>query len=292
MGSDLQMFGGDWTEQKLRILREYLRAYNTALSRQRFTRVYVDAFAGTGYRARRPRELDAPSLFAEVLEEEPQGFLKGSAKLALEVSPSFDRYVFVESDAEKVSQLEQLLAAHPGKAGQVEIVHGEANEFVRSFCRREDWHDVRAVLFLDPFATQVEWETLETVAGTRAIDVWILFPLMAVDRLLASDPAKACRKRLNVIFGTPEWFGRFYRTENAEDIFGQPLDVVQRACDFARIADFFLERLRSVFPGVAPTPRILRNSRNTPLFQFFFAAANPKGARIAVRIASHLLERM
>ena len=45
-----QMFGGDWTEEKLDMLRKYLRAYTTALKRQPFGLMYIDAFAGSGYR--------------------------------------------------------------------------------------------------------------------------------------------------------------------------------------------------------------------------------------------------
>jgi hypothetical protein len=62
-----------------------------------------------------------------------------------------------------------------------------------------------------------------------------------------------------------------------------------------RQADFFsglLERLRAIFAGVAANPKVFYNSRGSPLFQFFFAAGNPKGATIAVRIADHLLKRI
>ena len=76
-----------------------------------------------------------------------------------------------------------------------------------------------------------------------------------------------------------------------EDIFGQKLEVVQKACDFGSIGDFFSERLRAIFAAVAPKPRLFSGSRG-PLFQLFFAAGNPKGAPIAVKIAKHLLERI
>ena len=41
--------------------------------------------------------------------------------------------------------------------------------------------------------------------------------------------------------------------------------------------------------GVAPTRRTLRNSKNTPIFELYFAASNSRGAPIAVRIADHIL---
>ncbi len=286
-----QLFGGDWTERKLDVLSDYLRAYNTALKNTTFARVYLDAFAGTGYRQQRQDQFQLTSLFEEMSQDDSQRFLKGSAKRALEANPPFNRYIFVESDLAKIGELDKLKREHPDKAAEIHIEQGEANAFVQAYCAREDWRAIRAVLFLDPFATQVEWKTIEAIADTKAVDVWILFPLMAVNRLLANDPQKTCRARLDQIFGTQSWFDAFYRTSRPEDIFGQRLEVVEKACDFESIGQFYLERLKSVFAGVAPKPRILRNSRS-PLFQLFFAAANMKGAPIAVGIANHLLARM
>ena len=50
-----QRFGGPWTEQKLNALENYLGAYLTIFTRNpkaaKFTRHYVDAFAGSGLRS-------------------------------------------------------------------------------------------------------------------------------------------------------------------------------------------------------------------------------------------------
>lgn len=32
-------------------------------------------------------------------------------------------------------------------------------------------------MFLDPYGMQVERETIDTIARTKAIDTWLLFPL-------------------------------------------------------------------------------------------------------------------
>jgi three-Cys-motif partner protein len=285
------LFGNGWTEKKLKILADYLSSYNTALKNQPFTRVYIDAFAGTGYREKQERAFAVPGLFADIQEEEPQRFLKGSAKRALEVEPPFDKYIFVESAPDNVEHLEHLRQEHNDKATAIEVVEGDANNFVRQYCQDQNWRSVRAVLFLDPFATQVEWNTIEAVAATQAIDLWYLFPLMAVNRLLAKDPSKACRERLDAIFGTEEWFKAFYRTKKVPRFFG-PSEVVQKTCDFEGIGKFFLGRLRSIFAGVAETPKVFPNSRGSPLFQLFFAVGNAKGAPIALRIANHLLRNI
>jgi three-Cys-motif partner protein len=272
------------------VLKKYLESYNTALKNQPFKRVYIDAFAGTGYRQKRSHPYDIFAIFEEFKKDESEKFLKGSAKLALEVNPPFHKYIFIETDGGKIAELKKLKDQHPEKT--IEIIQSDANEFIQNYCGKETWSNNRAVLFLDPFATEVEWLSIEAVAKTKCIDVWILFPLMAVNRLLAKDPQKTFSERLNKIFGTDEWFELFYNTRTLNDIFGKSEDVVFKACSFPGIAEFYNERLKSIFSGVAKQTKVFYNSRQSPLFQLFFAAGNPKGAPIAIKIAEHLMKKI
>lgn len=59
-----------------------------------------------------------------------------------------------------------------------------------------------------------------------------------------------------------------------------------------RISQFFNDRLKEIFPGVAPEPGVLRNSMNNPLFLLCFAVGNKRGKEIALRIAGHLLKEV
>jgi len=290
--SEGQVFGGSWTEKKLKILEDYLKAYNTALKNQPFDRVYIDAFAGTGYRQQRRIQCNRRPIFDDYEEKESSQFIKGSAKRALEVSPPFHKYIFVESDSKKVKELERLRTEHSDKSDQIDIVQGDANDFIQGYCDTQNWSNTRAVLFLDPFATQVKWATIKAIARTEAIDVWILFPAMAVNRLLAKDSDKAFHDRLDEVFGTREWFDEFYRTRKLNDIFGDSVQITQKACDFRGIGEFYKSRLKTLFPGVADKPKVFYGSRGGPLFMFFFAAGNKRGAKIAVRIAEHLLKKI
>ena len=58
----------------------------------------------------------------------------------------------------------------------------------------------------------------------------------------------------------------------------------------ATIGRYFVERLKSIFPGVAEEPGVLRNSTNNPLYLLCFAASNERGAPVALRIVGHLLK--
>ena len=64
-----QSFGGSWTELKLNLVESYLQAYSTALKKKGFYKMYVDAFAGTGYREMIGEEHETPALLREAEEE-------------------------------------------------------------------------------------------------------------------------------------------------------------------------------------------------------------------------------
>jgi hypothetical protein len=76
-------FGGDWTQAKLDVLKDYLVAYTKALkdkptAAQPFRKAYIDAFAGTGSRTAREREssgVPASLLFPDLAEPAPQKLL-------------------------------------------------------------------------------------------------------------------------------------------------------------------------------------------------------------------------
>lgn len=293
-------FGGDWTTAKLDVLAKYLSSYTTALKdkptkEHPFVKGYIDAFAGTGYRdARRDDEAGESSqalLLPDLAEKEPQELLDGSARLALKTEPRFDRYVFIERSAERCAQLEALKTEFPQLADDIQVRQGDANTEIQDLCKK-DWRSHRAVLFLDPYGMQVEWKTIEAIAATKAIDLWLLFPLgIGVNRLLtkSGDIPDSWRRRLNVLLGNETWYDEFYRVERTRTLFGEADHVVKATTE--TIGRYFNERLKSVFPAVAEEPRVLRNSANCPLYLLCFAVGNEKGAPIALRIANHLLTK-
>jgi hypothetical protein len=95
---------------------------------------------------------------------------------------------------------------------------------------------------------------------------------------------------LTKIFGTEGWREAFYRESAQASLFGGSQEYVKDA-DFGSISRYWMARLKTVFSEVAPNPLPLRNSRNIPIYLLSFAAANPKGAKTAVRIAQDILAR-
>jgi len=285
-------FGGSWTNQKLERVKKYLSAYTTALKHQPFQLAYIDAFAGTGYRTLKAVDETTELMFPELAEKETQQFIEGSARVALQTLPRFLKYIFIEKRGKHIPELEKLKEEFPEIADDISIINAEANEYLKKLCKK-NWKKHRAVIFLDPYGMQVNWNTLEAIARTEAIDLWILFPLgVAVNRLLKRDGNinYAVKKRLDEMFGTQDWYETFYKEITAEDLFGTQTKV-RKVSGFTMISSYFVERLKTIFPGVAENPLPLYNSKGNPLYLLCFAASNPKGAKPALRIAQDILRR-
>jgi three-Cys-motif partner protein len=284
-------FGGTWTEEKLEVLRKYLVAYATIMRNTPFRFAYIDAFAGSGYREQQSKNDASEPLFPELADQESQAYREGSARIALQVTPGFDKYIFLEQQGQAVESLSTLRTDFPQHAQAIEVIQADANAWLQDRCLNYTWKKNRAVVFLDPFGMQVAWETIEAIAATKAIDLWVLFPLgVAVNRLLRKDGQiqESWSTRLNHIFGTADWYSRFYAPTS--DLFGETRP--QKAANLEAIGQFYNERLREVFGNgrVAANPRQLLNSRKNPLYLFCFAAGNPTGAKTAIKIAQHILD--
>ncbi len=282
-------FGGNWTVLKLERVRDYLKAYRQALKNQPFQVEYIDAFAGTGYVTPR-RKADAQTT---LLNEELRQVAEGSARIALQIEPRFDKYIFIERHRKHVIELHKLKDEFPDLRDDIIIKKADANGSIIDLCTKRSWANRRAVMFLDPYGMQVSWQTIKAIASTKAIDLWLLFPLgIGVNRLMQRDGniSLVRRRHLDNMFGTTDWFEAFYRPRQERGLFDDSVGM-EKVANFDSIAEYFVERLKTVFPHVAKNPLQLFNSSHNPLYLLCFAAANERGGEIAVRIAQHILRK-
>ena len=276
-------YGGQWTVEKLAILESYLDAYTTALKNRSFKLVYIDAFAGSGYvELRQNNDSDATD------------FMHGSAAIAARIrSKTFDKLVFVEKDPLRCGELVSLKSAHPKL--DIDIVNADANRFLSDLDR--DWRGWRGVLFLDPFATEVEWSTIERIAGFNALDTWILFPISAIARMLPTarrpeDITRGWATRLTTVFGDESW-RHLYRQNPQQDLFGNV--EYERTPGVEGLLEIYKNKLAGLFGArFLRKSRTLRNSTNSALFEFLFCvgSGSPKAISTAQGIASYILEKL
>jgi three-Cys-motif partner protein len=292
-----QQFGGPWTEEKLGRLREYLNAYMNIFTENEqaswYKTIYLDAFAGSGYRSLSAAKLDQSelALFADLAADpDVRNYFDGSPRIALGVEKPFSNYIFIENNPEHAASLERLVKEEFTHL-DVTVQVTDANQYIQQWCQNTDWTRWRSVVFLDPYGMQVEWATIETIAKTRAIDMWLLFPLgQGVNRLLtrSGPPNESWAKRLTAMLGTESWQEAFYRESLQNDLFDTKPSI-EKDASWNSISEFFIGQLKTCFASVA-NPLALRNSKGVPIFLLCFAAGNPKGAPTAVRIANHILK--
>jgi three-Cys-motif partner protein len=285
-------FGGAWTQQKLEVLSKYLHAYTTIFKKnqraQFYAISYVDAFAGTGV-IRRPGLGGLAELIPGLAKAEEE-FRKGSVRRALEVKPPFDNYVFIEKNATKCNELKVLADEFSDR--RIKIVNEDANSALLKWSAELNTKRERAVVFLDPFGTAVEWKVISALGQTRAVDLWILFPYFAINRMLVRNrkPRGAWANRLTKVFGTADWEKSFYSSTAFRSLLNpaQQVEQVYKSVDHREIIDFFLGRLRDEFEAVGE-PMPLHNSRGSLLFMLFFAAGNERSAKTGIKIANSII---
>ena len=203
------LYGSDHTAIKNSCVYQYLSAYSVALKNKPFFLAYIDAFAGSGDRAFLK---SAAPLFGE---EEILKVVDGSARLALSVEPPLDLFVFIEKDRSRYRRLCALEKEFPDR--KIKPYHGDANDSIKEICRSINWDDdkrktrpVRAVMFLDPFGMHVDFETLQAIADTKAIDVWYWFSLMGLYRQATLDIRNIDAAKCASLNRVPHAIGAFF----------------------------------------------------------------------------------
>ena len=283
-------FGGSHTEEKLRVLEQYLSAYQKVLKNRSFETVFFDAFAGTG-----EIPIEEPGgLFEDV--EDAQRFINGSARRALAIKPPFDRYVFVEKSKSKAALLETLKKDFSYLSARIHIQRADANAAILSFCRSTNWKHTRAVMFLDPFGNQVDWSTIKEIATTRAIDLWYLFPAhLGINRQISAsgefDAGKAAS--LDRVLGTSEWRKQFIATKTEQDLWGENQTTSFKQSSVDSVTRFMIRRMKEVFKGLVLDEWLPLGRGGSHWYSLLFACANPstKATDIAGRVARAVMRR-
>ncbi|OLN27443.1 three-Cys-motif partner protein TcmP [Desulfosporosinus metallidurans] len=268
----MQAFGGPWTLLKLDILEKYLSFFVQAMKNQNFKLCYIDAFAGSG-------DVDIPGI----------GSIPGSAVRAIDYP--FDRYIFIDSNHEYLKKLEDNITQKATNKN-IEFLLGDCNQLLKTIDSFSWFSNYwRGVIFLDPYAMNLNWDSLSSIANTKAFDVWYLFPLSAVNRVLPrhGNIPESHRLKLHQVLGTTMWEQEIYKESPQLTLFG---DVDIERASIEQIKAYIIKRLKAVFPGVSSNPLTLRNPKNnSPLFLLCFAVSNPSSSAInlSLKAVDHIL---
>lgn len=267
-------FGGEWTKEKLTIINDYLGFYTTALSKQKVKLVYIDAFAGSG---------------KTVLSDGSE--VDGSAVISLQYN--FDEYFFLEIDPERKKELESIVQNRfPHKVDNVHIINDNCNNRLDGILKRLTKYQ-RGVMFLDPYALELDWSILSAASKTGILDIWYLFPVNALTRNLPKDKqySDATSNRIDSILGTHDWEKALYYEAPQISLFGT---INYDRVNFDELVKYVTGRLSSIFAYVSPKSRILKNSKNSPLFILYYLMTNnsPKAIGLGSKVVNQIFEKV
>jgi three-Cys-motif partner protein len=266
---------GYWSEVKLDIIKDYARAYSTILTRQKRTRlhhVYIDAFAGAGVH----------------ISKTSGRHIDGSPLNAVNTEPPFREYHLIDLDGSKVQHLRGLLGGRP----DVHIYQGDCNHVmltqVLPKVRYEDFR--RGLCLLDPYGLHLHWEVMRTAGQSKAIDLFLNFPIMDMNRNVfwrhPEEVGAADIGRMNAFWGDASWRDVAYEEE--QTLFGP---VEKKAANEA-VAEAFRQRLRDA-AGFAyvPAPLPMRNSCGAVVYYLYFASQKPVAQKIVTDIFKRYRDR-
>lgn len=298
-----QVFGDDHTRKKLEAVQAYLGMFTTALKKQNFDLLYIDACAGSGASVSRAVAANSkqaseqiPLMHADESMLDADKIIVGSAIRALAVQNPFTRYLFNDVKRANVEALKsEIDANYSHLSNRVTVTQFDANEMLKSICKSTNWKKTRAVVFLDPFGLQIKYETLQFLAETEAVDVWYLVPVFAMFRQVRGDGAVLADggRSVDEALGTTEWRNVVAIEEKGQtDMFGECFAKSKKAVDvrwFERVAQ---DRLRAAFGGRVLDQVLPLGKPGLHEFSLMFAWANPSepARSLAARLASAVLK--
>ena len=282
-------FGGEWTIQKLHIIEEYLRSYSAVLKNQRVKKIYVDGFAGSGKTELKNKSEQVLGMQEDLLGE-PQMttssmVVQGSPLLSLKYD--FDKYYFLELNEERISELKEAIRKeYPHKIDKVHFVAGDCNEKLLDVVSKITVYD-RCLMFLDPYALELKWSTLEKVSQCGVVDLWYLFPLSMI-RLMEKkrEINEANKRKISSILGTDEWFEKLFVESEQINFFGESH---YNRISYDMVLEYIKNRFATIFSYVSPDAKILKNKdKNAPMFLLCFMMTNQSVA--AQQLAAKLVK--
>lgn len=270
---------GDWSVDKLRILKDYSAAYAIILQHQRNERTggkrfftgYIDAFAGAG---------------AHIHKGTGQ-VVKGSPLNALELATQFDHYEFIDLDPERVQRLKRLAGTHTN----VSVHLGDCNEVLLETVLPKYRYDEykRALCLLDPYSLQLDWNVLKTAGGMQSVEIFLNFPIHDMNRNAKrkniADVDATSRARMTKFWGDESWHASMFapsKQGTLPGLFSEDSGPELEKVDQASFVSAFQKRLKEVagFKFV-PNPVPMKNTKGAVVYYLFFASNNSKGEKIA-----------
>lgn len=257
---------GIWSEVKLAIIKKYASAYATILDKNRRERLprlrfhYIDAHAGPGIH----------------LSKTTGEIVHGSPLIALNTSPPFSEYHFIDADPLRAKQLRSFAGPRP----DVHIYSADCNDILLHdlfpMIKYADYQ--RALCLLDPYNINLKWEVIEAAGQSGSIEVFLNFMIMDINRnALRRNRDLAVQSKvdqLTRLWGDESWVDAAYSSEGK--LFDDPEKVSNE-----RFEEAWRNRLKEKagFRFVSK-PMPMKTRTNSVIYYLYFASQKPTAAGI------------
>lgn len=254
---------GYWSEIKLDIIKKYAKAYSTIINPNPNIKqhLYIDGFAGAGVH----------------ISKQTKEYVPGSPLNALNVTPQFKEFHFIDINGGRADALRALASNNPN----VHVYEGDCNKLLLTdiFPRAKYSDYRRALCLLDPYGLHLNWEVISVAGQMKSVEIFLNFPVMDMNmNILWKNPDKvkpAQIDRMNAFWGDNTWRNAAYTKTK-----GLFEDIEEKTGNHA-VAKAFQHRLKKVAGfDYVPDPIPMRNPMGATLYYLFFASPNRTGARI------------
>ena len=201
----------------------------------------------------------------------------------------FDYYYFVDLDKSANDELKEKVRPYSNYGKKLTIRITDANSITNRLGEYLIANEkIKGLVLLDPFGMNLDWETIAALKGA-SVDLWILVPSgVIINRLLERDGSLKHIEKLKQYFGLTksEIESRFYTKKTDKTLFGEIEKMEKVKEPIKRIAELYVERLKTLFPYVTENPLVMTNTKGVPIFHFVFASNNKNAMKIAQQIIS------
>lgn len=266
---------GQWTLDKLEIIRHYLFHFGKACHSKADNFYFVDGFSGPG---------------VNIIKDTGE-FVWGSPMLALKSEPyRFTKAVLLEYGKKNAAALKKRTELFGDRAV---VLQGDTNVELVPAMERELAPYNPCLCLLDPEGGELAWETVKAVSqfGTaqrkgRRPELLILFADRGLVRMLFQ------KKRVETWAFTG--FTRVFGCDDWIDIYNDRInDSITSAEYIDSFLQLYMDRLKNVLGYSSVFPRLIRRDGFTgqPMYSLVFATDHPAGEKIMDSIFRKIMAR-
>lgn len=301
------IWGGVWSRKKLDCVEDYLEAFLNVMQNQtQWKLVYFDAFSGSGKQHIKNRASDSQQM--SFGDQSINEFLEGSALRALKLTSNresenrrgFAKFEFIDIDNEAIQSLNEKVAEeYPQLSSRCEYHCGDSNLILPKTLEQYDWSKTRGVIFIDPFKPNMTVDMLKCVAKTQALDVWFLFPLSGIGRMMARDEKAindSWNNKLDMFYGSHDWHETLYTANDQLTLIEneESLQTLTRKQGYEDLLRYTEEWLKTIFGASNVLPPRVLHAGTSPHFALFAAISSTREPAIKLwkKISKHILDHL